>query len=125
MEHRVVTHHLVHLQRLHLAASSDFFNQLEGDMAEFVLSVQQHRHHRRARAARRIYFQQLRESGFHFRRKSHQRSTSPNTKSMLPSDAMESASSRPSSSGASACRFPKLGVLIKMRYGLDVPLLTT
>jgi len=52
-------------------------------------------------------------------------SVSPNTKSMLPIEAITSAISEPSTILPVACRLPKLGVRMCTRYGFAVPSLTT
>src|SRR6266853_1424834 len=125
VEHRVVANYLVHLDERHIAALSHFLHQLLRDGAGLVLRVDQHRHDGRALASRRIDLKHLGELLFKLWRKSHvQRSTSPSTKSRLPSDAMESAIRWPSSSAGNACKLPKLGVRMKIRCGFEVPLLT-
>src|SRR5205814_6673473 len=109
MQHGVVAHYFVHLQRRNLAAAGDLVDQLRSDRADFVLRVNQHGHDGRTLAAFGISLEHLGELLFQLGRERH-RSVSPSTKSILPSAAIESAISVFSSILGKPWRLPKLGV---------------
>ena len=110
VQHGVIREHLVHLQRGHAHALRHLLDQLLGDVAHFILRVEQHRNHGRALAPLGIALEKLRKSGFELWRKGHQRSVSPSTKSMLPMEAITLAIMIPSTILGTACKLPKLGV---------------
>ena len=110
VQHGVVGHHFVDLQRRHANARGDFVDQFLGHRADFVLRVHQHRNHRGTLPSRRIALQHFVKPGFKLRRKCHYLSVSPSTKSMLPMAAITSAIRVPSTILGTACRLPKLGV---------------
>src|ERR1035437_2861085 len=77
VQHGVIRQDFIDLQRSDPDAGSHFIHQFVGDLADFILRVEQHGDHRRALASRRIALQEFVKPGFQLRGKCHYLSVSP------------------------------------------------
>src|SRR5689334_21312202 len=71
MKHRVIPDHFVHMDWLNPHTARDFLDQFLRDMAELVLSVEEHWNHGRTLSSFGVNSQQARKFLFKSRRKRH------------------------------------------------------
>ena len=120
LEHRVEGDHAVHLDRLEREVLGDVFHELGRDpAAELLLAAVQSRDERRPLL--RVVTAELVELRHEGPGQSHQRSTSPITKSRLPMMATMSDRRRPLAKIGMAWTFIKLGARMWQRSGRELP----
>src|SRR5690242_13324949 len=95
-DHGIVGQRFVDLQRAESQARGNLRDQLIADIAEYILRIERHGH--KGGTLHRITLDERLKCLFEDGRQLHQRSTSPRTMSMVPIQAIKSATRPPSES---------------------------